>query len=313
MEIKISSVQIDNQAISPALTIGADLEFGYNINAPVSITGRLLSADNKVLSLLNEFHVNKDSSFGLSVLSQAEKDRIYREKEKKHYYVQLTAVLSHKAIEYIETQREKDKEKSVQFSMSFVIKYLDMPVDPQKIIGDDLVRLNVANPSARFEIKQSDWVKNYAPKLGIGNFMLLELRIPEEKVISAFWRELYERLTHNVKYMESSIRSGDWQNTMWGVRKFFEDIKIGDGKPGHKEFKEEFNKLMIKDQHSEEGIKNLYDAIWYFFEFASKYSHDKDKVGNLNPLPVSTKEDAYFAYALAVGLLNLIGRKINRD
>jgi len=68
---------------------------------------------------------------------------------------------------------------------------------------------------------------------------------------------------------------------------------------------------MKKFQHSEEAIDNLYNAIWKFFEFLSKFIHDKDKDGNnYQVLPIPNKEDAYFAYALSIGLLGLIGKKI---
>jgi len=100
---------------------------------------------------------------------------------------------------------------------------------------------------------------------------------------------------------------------MFYLRKFYENIKIGDNKPGHKDFKVEFDKILKHDQHGNEGIKNFYDALWQLFEFVSKYIHEKDKQGYLNSLPTPHKEDAYLAYSLAVGLLNFVGNKVNRQ
>jgi hypothetical protein len=34
--------------------------------------------------------------------------------------------------------------------------------------------------------------------------------------------------------------------------------------------------------------------------------------GNINNLLIPHKEDAYFAYSLAIGILNIIGRKLAR-
>ncbi len=59
--------------------------------------------------------------------------------------------------------------------------------------------------------------------------------------------------------------------------------------------------------------EDLYNAIWKFFEFVSKYIHEKDKIGNLIPLPVTTKEDDNFAYTLVLELLKLIDEKLNTD
>ena len=111
--------------------------------------------------------------------------------------------------------------------------------------------------------------------------------------------------------MESCMRKGDWHKTMFYARLFYERIKIGDNKPAHKKFREEFDKLLKKDQHNDEGIQNIYDALWQLFEFISKYTHVEDKQGNSKPIPVTSKEDAYFAYSLALGLLNFISKKIS--
>ncbi len=89
-------------------------------------------------------------------------------------------------------------------------------------------------------------------------------------------------------------------------------IKIADLKPGNSKYFEEFQKLMFADGHSIEGVENLHTAIWQLFEFTSKYVHEKDKTGNLKPPLVTSKEDAYFAFSICVGLLNLLGRKISK-
>lgn len=313
MEVKNTNITIDTQALTPTFTIRVDLEFGHKVEAPVSISGRLLSNDGKVIAFLNEHQVNSDTNYGISILTREQKDKLYREKSVNSYYAQLTANLTNKAIEHIEIQREKDHEKSVRFNLEFVVKYIDIPAEPQNLVADNLVRLQVKRPYSSIAIKQSDWVKNFSPQLGIGNFLLLELQIPDDKKVTEFWKELYAKLTHNLKDIETCLRFGDWQKAMFFARKFYENAKIGDNKKAHAKFKDEFSKLMTKDQHSQEGIDNLHTAIWKLFEFISKYVHDKDKEGNLNPLPVSTKEDAYFAYAIALGLLNLIGRKTNAD
>jgi hypothetical protein len=313
MKINILDITVDSHTISPALTIGLDIQCPRNIEAPISISGTLSTSDGKVVSFLNEYNLNTDSYFELDALTEAERKRILKEKDIRQYYVQLTAVLSQKAIEYIEIQREKDSTKSVKFMLNFIVKYLEIQVKPVNVIEGTLIRVQIKRDQQRFEIKQSDWVIKYSPNIGIGNFLLLELQIPDDKKVSKFWKDLYAALCHNLKDIEKCLRSGDWEKAMFFARKFYENVKIGDGKPGHKQFKEEFDKLLTKDQHSEEGIQNLHDGIWKLFEFFSKYVHGKDTKGYPRPLPVSTKEDAYFAYSLALGLLNLIGKKTNED
>ncbi len=313
MKVKIENILIDNQAILPTLTIGVDLEFRHNIEAPVSISGRLITADGKTISFLNEYQVNFDKNFGFRILARMEKDKINQEKKANNYYAKMTAMLSPKAIEHIELQREINNEKSVMFSMDFVIKFIDIPAESQNLTDDSLMQLRIKREYGSYEIKQSDWIKNFSPQLGIGNFLLLELQIPDNHKVKPDWVELYNRLVLRLNEMKNAIRQGDWQKTMDRSRQFFDALKIGDGKDGHKKFEEELRKLFIKDQHSNEGIQNFLDGIHKFFDYNSKFVHDTDRKGNLNPIPLANKEDAYFIYILGIGLLNIIGRKTNDD
>ena len=162
-----------------------------------------------------------------------------------------------------------------------------------------------------YKIEQSKWVRDYAPSLKIGNFLLLELQLPEDKEISDFWHTLYSTLVFNLQDMQKNLRQGEWQQVMESARKFFEAAKIGDKKKsGNEKMRNELDKLLKKNQHDNEGIENLHDAIWKLYEFISKYIHEKDKDGNFKPRPIAGKADAYFGYCLAVGLLNLIGSKV---
>lgn len=312
MDIKNLDIKIDTVALEPALIISLNIEPYYNIEAPISIAGKLNSSDGRTIAFLNEYTLNTNSH-GVRLYSKTEKERIYRENPYNLYCAQLTAVLSQKAIEHIESLREKDSEKAVKFSINLIVKYLILPIEDTDLTKGSLLNVETKRENKDFTIKHSDWINHFSTPLGIGQFLLLELRIPDDKKVSEFWKELYGKLSHNVKDMEKCLKAGDWQKAMLFARKYYENAKIGDDKPGHKEFRDEFDKLLKRDQHCQEGIDNLYDALWKLFEFFSKYIHDNDKKGYLLPMPVSTKEDAYFAYALAIGLLNLIGKKVNED
>lgn len=187
-------------------------------------------------------------------------------------------------------------------SIYFELYYLHGEEAPVSITGRMQTDIRISQPT---------WLKACAPYLEIGDFLLLELRLPENLQVKEFWYTLYSAAANNVHEMERYIRNGDWENTLREARRFFENIKIGDSKTGNTEFKQEFNKLMAAAGHTPEGIGNLHDAIWQLFEFTSKYVHEKDKNGNLKPIIVTSKEDAYFAMSVCVGLLNLIGRKIS--
>ena len=207
--------------------------------------------------------------------------------------------------------REKNQQKDVSLTLHFIIKFIEEGEPTNNTLPS--IRMQVNDNREFIHIKQSDWIQNFAPVLGIGKYVLLELQIPESVNVKTFWKTMYSKLSDNVHEMELSLRSGDWYKTMTVARRYYENIKLGDNKPGTKKFREEFDKLMIQNDHSKEGLQNLYTAIWQLFEFFSKYIHEKDKEGNHQAMPQSTKEDAYFAYALAVGLLNMIGKKLSDE
>jgi len=312
MDIKIRSIEIDTQTIAPTLTIRVEITYYSRLEIPVSISGKINAASGKTIAYTNEFYARiSEKQMDIYPMSEKEKDTIFSGGNKFHneYNATLSATLSHAAIDHIELYREKDHEKAVRFNFEFLLKKLEFISDPTE---RSTIRMQTSGGFEHFVINQSDWVKKYSPLLGIGNFLLLELQIPDKHTVSADWTALYDRLALRLKEMEEAIRQGDWQKTMDRSRQFYEALKISDGKDGHKKFDEELRKLFLKDQHSDEGIQNFLDSIWNFFEYNSKFVHDNDKKGNLKPIPVTTKEDAYFAYALGVGLLNIIGKKTSK-
>lgn len=313
MNVKILKLVVDKQSISPALTIAIDIEFTRHIYAPISISGRLMTEDNRVVSFLTEYQINSDKYFGLQILSRTDKEKLNRGRNTERSYCQLTAQLTYEAIEYIELQREVNPEKSVKFYFDFIVKYLELPIDPPNLSASVFFQSHVQRFSDYFTIQQSDWIRNYSPNLGIGKFLLIELRIPSKKHVPIFWQKLYNQLCDNLQDMEHCLQEGDWEKAILYARRFFENAKIGDKKPAHKKFKEEFEKLMLADQHSDQGIENLHTAIWQIHEFISKYTHNKDKMGNLISMPIPAKEDAYFAYTVSVGFLNLLAKKIDSN
>ncbi|MES2395495.1 MAG: hypothetical protein V4549_05810 [Bacteroidota bacterium] len=307
MEFQITTVEVDTKSITPTLLITAKIDYYSLLEAPLSISGKLNAGDGKTVALIHEVHASNDDRIDIGILSIADKQIVESKGTRDKYTVNLSSELSPKAIEHIELWREKDPEKAVRFNFEMVVKALEIHPEGNK---PTRLRVKISRENGYFVIKQSDWVRRYSPLLGIGNFILLELEIPNKYEVSAEWAQLYDRLFKRLNEIEEGIRQGDWQKAMDRSRQFFEAIKIGDGKAGHKEFEEALKQLFVKDHHSQDGIQNLLNSIWQFFEYNSKFIHDKDKKGNLTQIPIATKEDSYLAYSFGVGLLNIIGKKI---
>lgn len=311
MEIKAISFSVDQNSAIPALTFFFEIQYVNQEEAPLSISGRMQTDDLKVVSFLSENFVVQGTSFDLNAKEVSLTTSNRNIPIFKHGF-HLTAPLSKESISHIESVRNKDTDKSVNLNFDLVLKYFTTKSRVYPIPSNTFLTLKVNRVKSNLRIDQANWLKTCAPYFEIGNFLLLELQIPDKVLVDEFWSDLYQALIRNVKEMEGYLRNGDWENVMRTARRFFENIKIGDPKPGHREFKEEFQNLMIADGHSIKGVDNLLTAIWNLFDFTSKYVHEKDEQGNLKPIIVTAKEDAYFAFSISVGLLNLLGRKISR-
>ena len=312
MKLKHTTIKIDTHSITPTLTICPELEYKHQIEAPVSISGKLCSSEGKTIALLNEYQVSNENSYGIKILTPEQKEKFGREKNVGTYYAELTASLTHSAIEYIENQRDKNSEKAVSFQLSFVVKYVVMEAEPSGIEKNDFIRLEVQTMRDNLVIKQSEWIRDYAPKLGVGNFLLLELKIPDGKKATGFWKEYYERLAKNLEQIETCLRSGDWEKGMIDARRFYENAKFGQKKTDI-ENRAKFSELMTEYRHSEAGVDNIYTVLFNLFNFTSKYLHDRDTDANPQAAPICKKEDLYFVYATAVGFLNFVGCKISEE
>lgn len=84
------------------------------------------------------------------------------------------AELDKESLNFIEKIRDKDNKKDVKFTVSLNISYLEKSYKGY-IIGYERITRNALQEKAT--IKSSDWVHDYAPKFGIGNFMILEIPI----------------------------------------------------------------------------------------------------------------------------------------
>lgn len=317
MKIVINSISVDTQSINPALQLDIAVEYVDEIEAPFLISGAIVSS-GKIISTIEQVQIINQQQYDLVVFDQ--KTRNTRidggSKYKTRATFKLISILSTKALDYLEESRNKHFEKSVNLQIDFVLMSISLPYKPVGAggpqTGDELLKIKQEKVFENYVIKQSDWVNHFSTQLGIGKFLLLELMILDKVVNSRYWIELYDNLAKNLEDTETALKNGDWYHAMFHLRRFYENIKVGDNKPGSKNFKEELSYVLGEDNHSEIGKDNFYSALWNLFDFFSKYVHEKDQVGNPQPKPIARKEDAYFGYSVGIGLLNLIGRKLNR-
>lgn len=303
MDIEVRSVEINSSTITPALNVQADITYNRVHDAPFSISGIIITSDGKTCAFMNEYELNGSPAFFV----KPPQNNVRIQANQVVQFV-LTALLSQQAIDHIESLREQHHEKAVHLRFAFVIKSIESPSTLENMIG-----VRTGTISSKFDINQGDWERKYAPALGIGKYILLEFQIPEDAKVAQEWIELYNNLSTAVREMERSINHGDWKKALMEARIFFDSLYIHKKNAGYESFKKKMGDLFIKDQYDQEGIDAFFNGIENFFTLYSKFVHTTNKKKEPKPLPIPTKEDAYFAYVIAIGILNIIGKKASKQ
>jgi hypothetical protein len=322
MDIKILLVEIDKDTLEPTLLITAEIEYFESYEMPLFINGKVKAEGGKTISFFNEMQVtvHQKNDFHLRMLSTAAVQNMFHSgnRDRRQHKVKLVAPLSQRAVEHIEQMREKNHEKSALIYFEFLTKHMQLPFYPKsadslKNTEGNFISIEIKHHYLSFTIKQSDWVNNYAPALGVGNFLLLEFKIPQKLKVGSDFAVMYDKLYQRTREMEQAIRASDWKGTMNIARRFYENIKFRGKRQPEKVLEEKLRALFQKDNHTKDGTTDFIEAIFHYHQFISKYIHEKDFETNFMPDVIPTKEDAYFAFTHAVALLNVIGKKVNKD
>jgi len=306
MKLEIRQTSVYKDSIAPTIYFLAKISTTQYLEYPHLITGELLCG-GKVVSFLYPLLEDKNK-FGARDISDVVRNENYREDRFYNFRFKLIAELDERKIDFIENERHKNNKKSVTLDLKLKVAGVSIPTTDE--VNASKYTIETESLSERIEIRQDEWLQRFSPLLGIGEFYLVELIKPDTETNNQIWSDLYKNLVKNLNEMEETLKKGDWQRTMEISRRFFENIKIGDKKSGNKKYKDEFEKRMQALQFDEVGINNFLDGIWQFFEFTSKFIHEKSTDAESKPIPNARKEDAYFVYSLSVNLTNLVYEKL---
>lgn len=291
MAISVSRVEVARHAINPELTIDLNVTYIGESEIPFSFKGFIATRDGKRLATVDEYVLNGSERIMEGRVVGKNRTGSHRERE-QNLRVELNAQLTHKAIEHIENIRSQHHTKDVELYLNLVVKTLIIKVTPQDQIQalDDnlsvgLLVVRERNESTNMFIPQSDWIQKYTEPLGIGKFLLLELRLPHIEQPSDDWAEVTERLLKHVQQMESQIQQGDWYGVVVTSRRFAENLL------SKKDLarREKFKQLFTENHYSDEGYNHLNKSIEEMFSYASKFIHDKDKNEQYHAIPIVKK------------------------
>lgn len=170
--------------------------------------------------------------------------------------------------------------------------------------SDYLGRVRTWTYSSGCTISASDWAQEFAPVLGMGNFLLFEYRVPEE--VNAQESSLHERLqiaSSSLNRMQHHIQRGEWNQAAQEIRRVTELVK---------EEKDAIAQLLEADDIESDAASHITKGMHEMFGYASKFVHAEDESGNPMPRHKASKEDAYLAYTMGTAVVNLLTAKLKR-
>lgn len=312
MKVKIYKVEPDTSGIEPSLNVLVEVIYYKKIESLLSIGGTLCSHDNKTLGTFTEHESNtfQDS------LTFASENWLKKIKTESPFSIvhRLNVNLTKAGVEYIENLRLNNGEKKVVFNINLLVRFMQINNEAAKVLqttslNQPFCEVFSEKLQLQHTINQSDWVQVYTQPLGIGNFFLIEINSPEPISVLKHWKEIHKRLSDKCFEAESFIRKGEWKHCMQSIRGFYEVLT---NEVLRKETqKKELETIFINDtQVTADSYIHFINSFNNLYQYISNFTHDTDKKGNLKPLALANKEDAYFAYTLSLSILNILGKKL---
>ena len=306
------TLEVDLTSINPTLIVRCDLEYFPNWEAPVSLSGEFRLANGKKAANLIWNRID-DHFVGDLTFPDEEIRKEYHSnpKYKSPIGMSLSAELSPLVVDQIEKLREADHENSAKFSVYLSYSTLRSETLKRNGEGKPNLLLRHENQTLNFAIKQSEWLNKFAEPLGIGKFLVVELRMLNQDDVPETWKEVFNRTQEQLVEMERCIKRGAWQEAMVCGRRAFEAMKVFDDKPENAVLKAEFDAALVASNHEADSIRDLDKGIKGMYHFASKYLHERGLSGILKPNPIATSADAYLMYSLCINIINMVGSKLH--
>lgn len=226
MEIKNVKPKPYEESVLPSIILEVEISYVKYQEAIIGVNGWLETDDGKIIVSINEYiyegpKINEIGAKGSRF------DSMFRE---EIYKTRIIALISEQTLDYIEKRRMADEKGDVKLNLCLNVKYLQSNalispsflIDPQKIglnyksgkivtyaydpnfSSSDADRWIISGRGSPIfleereqllkkdiRIPSSDWVHDYAPKLGIGEYFVIEIP-KKEKVIKEAWNYVKE-------------------------------------------------------------------------------------------------------------------------
>jgi len=346
--MRIVAVSPFSRSIVPALSVTVAHEFEESV-VWFSIFGHVLAADGAVVGLLLPLQEapgeREESLWQLNLDSISSQQTRHRRDVQRVFYCPLEGHV----LDYVESLRMKERKRDVQLSFDLSIDFASVNVSlgdfrhGQQIDEDSAVVLSswrrpdssnqnlriLVSPSQPFlqfkrlstrlshTITSSDWVHDFAPALGLGRVLVVEIAEPgsiavDNAIVRDDDREFAGRLERAgtvLQQMNRVLQGGEWRDVVRQSREFWGLFQESSKQLDVRSF---ITTLITSSTGlEEEKSRNIVQAVGRLYGYASDLLHPIGDSG-VKDVFVGGREDAYLAYSLAASFLNLVTRKFER-
>ena len=313
------SVEVLRNSIHPTLLFSFKLSIRKDFELPIFGGGYLETSDRKRIAEVTSAGDNQ-MMLPLSLGNKLNHHEVVQISNEKHEIIfKVICQLDEFALSFLEKERHRNSKMEMHLFLTVQFLVLNSDIFFMRNFDDSnckripAIESQLYPVSYQLVIPESRWIQEFAEPLGIGKFLLLELRLYENKSEDKIWAEAIKRSYNHVETMEKLIKQANWHGAIEKARRIAENFqfKYSEGvlveQPNGKA---ELKKLFAQSHASDEAFDSFYATIKGIFEFASKFIHDKNKKGEYFTPPKPQEEDAYFVFATCVSLVNLISAKI---
>lgn len=325
IKLQENSLHPVKDSIMPALEFSVVRQI-VNNQMLIDVTGNAFTENNKYISALERINNIWPDKFQLRIprLNDNRVDGI------QEYTVKFILTLNKELLDYIDNIRQKNSEKDVILNVKINLIFLKFDLllhrdavgsvkDILPVNNSNLMML-ICNSGSCFEqssivenleltIKSSDWVQKFAPVLGLGNFLVMELPIlnqEEVKIPLDDFNDLSKKINDasgKLNNIKSLLIKGEWNRVVEDSRKIWESLQ----KSGDTIIPQLISNTTGIDKDKSKQIKEAIDKI---YGYASDLHHSVGSNHEIKPVFTGDKSDAYMMYTLLVSFINLISYKL---
>ena len=250
--------------------------------------------------------------------------------------------LDQKALDHIENRRNHNPKKDVEFYIFIRMEILKtfIHLADNNFLGLGTKETTQTNPNVNIlvtsserkinhsnrilqteiyqekipvKISSSDWVSDFQSNLGIGKFLVVEVRDLRDQYNKSSNTDIeeqeFKRKLDNsydiLEIMNQKLCEGRWNEVIEEARKIWELYY-----KGNSTFLK--NIMITTTSLDENTFNNFQIGISHFFQYFSNLHHSMDKGNVKTKIFSGDKEDAYAAYMISTSFINILANKFSR-